>query len=137
MAGFNQSRENLILDAGFGGAAYSEAEENWLALVTAPIGPEDTGATIAEATYTGYTRIPAKSTDFGAAEKGEKTNVNAFTFPECTALPDSVVGAALLTAEGIGEGEIIHDFLVVEFTTVIGKTPDFKVGALVARLKRV
>jgi len=81
----------------------------YLALTTTVPTSASTGATIVEATYTGYLRL-ATSGDWGSPTLGAPStifNSSAMTFAACTASTSTIVGAALLDSITIGAGNML------------------------------
>lgn len=81
----------------------------YLALCTTVPTAASTGATIVEATYTGYARL-ATSGDWGiptAAAPSTIFNSVAMTFAACTASTSTILGCALLDSITVGAGNMI------------------------------
>ena len=81
----------------------------YLALTTTVPTSASTGATIVEATYTGYARL-ATSGDWGSptlASPSTIFNSSAMTFAACTASTSTIVGAALCDNASTGAGNMI------------------------------
>lgn len=81
----------------------------WLALCTTVPTSASTGATIVEATYTGYARL-ATSGDWGSPTPGAPStifNSSAMTFAACTGSTSTIVGAALCDSATTGAGNMI------------------------------
>jgi hypothetical protein len=100
MASFSDYYENTVLDSLFSSTTY-------LALCTASPTDASTGATITEATYTGYARKAIAASDMGSASGGAITNVNAIVFDDCTSGTDDIVGWAICDASSTGTGNVL------------------------------
>ena len=89
-----------------------------------------TGATIVEATYTGYARIaiPAASLNASAAG-GAMTNAAIIAWPACTGSTSAVVAVALVDSITIGAGNML-DFMASSLSVVNGVTPQLQIGGL-------
>jgi hypothetical protein len=123
--------ENKILDHTFNDPSYS-APTPYLALTTVVPTDTSTGASITEATYTGYARLAIATSDMSAAASGSKTNSAALTFAACTAGSSTIIGFAICDASGTGAGNILYWGTVT--STVISTTqtpPTVAIGALV------
>lgn len=135
MSGFSTTDKDEILDASVGKATYKGAAEYFLALLTEAALPGDTGATIAEATYTGHARIAMKATEWTVAAEGEHHNNVTKTFPECTAGENVIVGWALCEKKEKGEaGKIVKSGRVPPTVVKAGIEPEFLAGTLSFRL---
>lgn len=134
MSGFSWVRADKILDAAFGGAAYSENPANWLALTTALVIPGDTGATILEALYEGYARVEKKNTDWSAAAEGSKHNTTVVKFPECTGETKTAIGWAYCTEKNPGTGLVICSGKIPTTVISAGIVPEIAIGGCVYRL---
>lgn len=127
MSGFSDDRKNQILDASFGGAAYSEEEKFKLHLVTVHVtGAMKVVGELTEPTWTGYAAQPMKDADWNASESGVKTNLTEMDFPEATAGSDTHNGWAVVNEKG----EIVQSGTVPPTFVTTGITPKFKPGAL-------
>lgn len=101
--------EKKILDHITTKTAYTPAA-NYLALTTVAVVTGDTGATITEATYTGYARKVIAAADWNAATSGAPATVTtnvAETFGACTAGTSTIIGWALVTTTS-GAGDILQ-----------------------------
>jgi hypothetical protein len=133
MPGFSNTVEQKILDAIFGGTAYTVTSPVYLALTTVAVTETDTGSTITEAAYTGYARKSIASADMGAATTSGKTNVNPITFAGCTAGTSTVVGFAICSASTAGDVILYGTLPSVVISTT--QTPaTIAAGALTATL---
>src|SRR5262249_54729147 len=79
----------------------------YLALCTVVPTDSNTGATITEATYTGYARKSIAAVGFNSASSGQVTNSEILTFPACTAGSSTIIGWALCDKSGKGEGNVL------------------------------
>lgn len=134
MSGFSDEIKEQILNAAVGGASFKGPAEGFLALVTVPVVGADTGATITEATYTGYARIAIKTAEWAAAVKGERASNTTKSFAICTALESTVVGWALCTEAAVGKGLVIESGKIPPTLVKAGITPEFLAGALIFRV---
>lgn len=108
MAGFSDAQELVVLDSVFGdGSTNLNTAPTYLALTTVAVTESMTGATITEATYTGYARCSIAAADVSAAAAGSKTNGNALTFANCTSGTSTIIGWAVCTTSGSGTGAVI------------------------------
>lgn len=111
MSSFSDYFENKMLDHGFGGGDYTRPATVDIALCTAAPTDASTGATIVEATYTGYARknVTNNATNFPAASGGSKSNGVAIAFADCTGGSSTVTHFAVLeggTNNIMGWGEL-------------------------------
>lgn len=129
MGGFSNDAAKLILDAAFGGAAFSPA--TYLALTTLAVVRTDDCSTIVEPTYTGYARLGVSSSDFAAAaDPGTKTNTSVLAFAPCTAGASTILGVALVDSPS-GSGLVIaFADLGIPLSVINGVTPEFDAGAM-------
>jgi len=82
-----------------------------------------TGATITEATYTGYARKVIAATDLNAASSGSSTNANDIVFAACTGSSSAVVGVVILDSSTTGAGNSICWSDVTSTTVSTTQTP--------------
>lgn len=133
MAGFSNVVENKVLDHIFGDGTYTVTAPVYLALCTVAVGEADTGSTITEATYTGYSRLAIAAADMSAAAGGSKTNGNPLVFPACTAGTSTIIGFAICSASTGGDVILFGTLPSVVVSTT--QTPaTIAAGALVATL---
>lgn len=103
--------EKKILEHKWGKASWTMPATVAVALCT--VVPEDgsTGATITEASYTGYARKVVAAAALGAAAEGAPSEIKnsgeALTFAECTAGSSTVVGFAICDSSTKGAGNVI------------------------------
>jgi hypothetical protein len=134
MSGFSTERADLILDAAFGGTAYSEAATNYLALTQTPVLPGDTGASILEAEYEGYERYEMEDTDWSASAEGAKHNIIVVKFAACTGGLATAVGWAYCTAKATATGLVICSGKIPTTEIKAGVQPEIAIGGCVYRL---
>lgn len=124
--------ENKLLGHVVGKASFTMPATPFLALVTVAVTDSDTGSTITEANYTGYTRLSCPGTNWGNASGGTITNSAAITFAGCTGGSSACVGWALLDASTAGNILLYGDFGST-LTVDTSHTPlSFAIGALTA-----
>lgn len=130
MSGFSNDAAKLILNAAFGGTAFSPSG-TYLALTTVAVVRSDDCDSITEATYTGYVRLGVSSGDFAAAaDPGTKTNAAVLDFAPCTAGADTILGVALVDSAS-GSGLVIASAdLGIPLDVLTGITPEFDAGAI-------
>ena len=132
MGSLSQFAETAVLAHVVGKTSYT-MPTTYLALCTTVPTSASTGATIVEATYTGYTRL-ATSGVWGAPSAGSPStifNSSALTFAACTALTSTIVGFALCDSVTVGAGNMIAWASCA--STVISTTqtpPTFAINAL-------
>jgi len=100
--------ENKNLDHNLGDGAYTMPTTVALALCTSVPTDASTGATIVEATYTGYARLKVEAAQLSAAASGSKTNSAELTFANCTAGSSTITAWALLDSSTIGAGNSLY-----------------------------
>lgn len=92
-----------------------------------------TGATITEATYTGYVRV-ATAGAWGspvAAIPSTISNTSAITWPACTGSSSVCVGCAILDSITVGAGNLIAWGSITSVTISTSNTPaSIAIGAL-------
>ena len=108
MASKSDYLENKILDHALGKTAFTMPATVALAMCTAVPTDASTGATITEATYTGYARKVIAASDLNAASGGTTTNANAITFNACTAGSSTIIGFAICDSATIGAGNVLY-----------------------------
>lgn len=134
MASFSDYLELKVLDHVFGDGAYTSPTA-YVALCTAAVSDASTGATITEATYTGYARIIINATDMSAASAGSKTNSAAITFAACTAGTSTITYFAVCDSVTTGAGNVLMWGTVTSKVVDTSNTPaTIAIGALVATL---
>lgn len=129
---FSEYAAGAILAHAVGKTAWT-MPTTYLALCTTVPTSASTGATIAEATYTGYARL-ALSGDWGSAVTGTPetiSNGSQITFAACTGGTSTIVGFAIVDSPTTGAGNVIGWGSCA--STVISTTqtpPTFAIGAL-------
>src|ERR1019366_1044500 len=104
----SQYAEAKVLEHSVGKTSWT-MPTTYLALCTTLPTSASTGATIVEATYTGYVRL-ALSGDFASATLGAPStifNSSALIQAACTAGGSTIVGWAICDASGTGAGNMI------------------------------
>ena len=105
----------------------------YVALCTVLPTSTSTGATLTEATYTGYARL-ATSGDWGATVAATPSTISnsiALTFAACTAGTSTVVGFALVDSATTGAGNVIAWGSCASTVISTTQTPaTFAIGAL-------
>ena len=105
----------------------------WAALCTVVPTSASTGATITEATYTGYARLTT-SGDWGSPVSATPctiSNSSALTFAACTAGTSTVVGMVLVDSVTVGAGNVVAWGSVPSAVISTTQTPaTFAIGAL-------
>lgn len=99
--------ENKVLDHFDGKASTALVTPVYLALCTAAPTDTSTGATLLEASYTGYARKAVPAAALSAASSGQVTNTEAITFAACTAGSSTIMGWALCDSGTKGAGNVL------------------------------
>jgi len=94
-----------------------------MALCTTVPTDASTGATIVEATYTGYARKAIAAGDLNAASGGTSTNSNAITFNACTGSSSTIVGFAICDNSTTGAGNVLYWGTTTSKVIDINNTP--------------
>jgi len=97
----------------------------YVALCTTLPTSASTGATIVEATYTGYARV-ASAGAWGspvAATPSTISNTSTLTFAACTGSSSVIVGCALLDSATTGAGNMLGWGSCTSFTVSTSQTP--------------
>lgn len=106
------------------------AEDRFVALLSTAATEDDTGTSIVEVTYTGYTRIEVAAADWTATINGLRSNEAAITFPTPpTDEGEYALGFAVCNAATNGELVGFADFAPAVFLTELVQ-PKFSIGAL-------
>jgi hypothetical protein len=121
-ASYNDYAEKAILEHSVGKTSWTMPTNVYLALCTAAPTDASTGATIAEAGYTGYARLKVEGTKWTYSAPAIKNNAT-LTFAECTASSSVIKGWALCDASGTGAGNAIAWGTVTEVTISTSQTP--------------
>jgi hypothetical protein len=98
--------ENKVLDHFLGKASFTLVTPIYMALCTAIPTDASTGATLVEATYTGYARKSIAAADLNAAAAGNITNLAAIIFAACTGGSSTIIGFALTDNPATGAGNV-------------------------------
>jgi len=124
--------ETALLAVAVGKTSYS-LPTVCVALCTTVPTSASTGATIVEATYTGYARL-ATSGDWGSATSGTPStiyNSSALTFAACTASTSTIVGFAGCDSTTIGAGNMLWWGSCTSTVISVTQTPaTFAINAL-------
>lgn len=134
MGAFSQYLEEAVLNHVLGIAAYTMPATVAIALTTAVPTNTETGATIAEANYTGYARLTITAADWAAIVAGNPSSIAnsvQLAFGNCTAGTNTILGYAICDSATAGAGNMLIYGSVP--STVISTTqtpPEFAVGAL-------
>lgn len=110
LSGYAQTH---IMDHANGKTSWTMPAAVALALTTATPDSSKTGATIVEATYTGYGRQTIAGAGFNAASAGgaaaasTTSNNGAITFAACTASSSTIIGWALCDSVTTGAGNML------------------------------
>lgn len=132
---FSDYTENKVLDLLTGKAAFATPSPLYMALCTTLPTDASTGATLVEATYTGYARKQTPSTDWNASSGGVISNANAITFANATGGTSTIVGWALVDSATTGTGNVIAWGSCASTTISSTQTPaTFAAGALTISL---
>lgn len=124
MAGsFSDYLELKVLDHVLGKTSFTMPATVAAALCTVTITDAMTGATITEATYTGYARKAIAASDLNAASSGSSTNANAITFANCTASSSTIIGVAVVDNTTTGAGNLLAYSDVTSKTVDVNNTP--------------
>jgi len=129
---FSEYAASAILGHAVGKTAWTMPSV-WAALCTVTPTSTSTGATITEATYTGYARL-ATAGDWGSPTSAIPCtifNSTALTFAACTAGTSTVVGMVLVDSVTIGAGNVIAWGSVASTVISVTQTPaTFAINAL-------
>jgi len=117
--------EEEILDHIFGKGTYTPPTIH-VALCTASIDEDDTGSTITEANYTGYSRYETEAADWSRSNS-VMSNASALTFDECTAGSSTVSHVALVDAASAGN-LLFYAQLTSNLSVSDGIEPYFAIG---------
>lgn len=106
-ASFSDYLELKVLDHIFNDGTFTVPSTVALALCTTAPTDASTGATLVEATYTGYARLAIAASDMSAAAAGSKTNSAVLTFAACTASSSTIIGWATADSASTGAGNVL------------------------------
>lgn len=124
LASFSDYAENKILDHAFGKTAWAPGTSYlYMALCTVTPTDASTGASITEATYTGYARAAVAASALNSAASGSISNGTAITFAACTAGSSTIIGGALCDSGTTGAGNAIMWFTVTSKVIDTSNTP--------------
>lgn len=126
MPGASNYLELKLLDHYFGSTNYAIPGTYYLALATASIADTDTGSTIGEAGYGGYTKIALvnSTATWANAAAGVKNLAVTVSFPACTSGDGTYTHWALTDNSGTRAGFIIcYGTLNVNKIISSGDTP--------------
>jgi hypothetical protein len=133
MSSYSQYFETAILGLITGKTAYT-LPSVWVALTTTTPTSASTGATIVEATYTGYARKSTAGSDWNAPVAGSPssiTNANPITFAACTGSTSTVQSFALVDNASTGAGNMLGWGTCASTVISVTQTPaTFAAGAL-------
>ena len=136
MAAKDTALANAILDALYRGESFDDwvadnfPDDYYLALFTVSPKASSDGE---EADYEGYERLPLArdGSDFGASASGRTSNLNRLTFPNATDDAGQRLVAFAVVSSSAGAFVKSHYGPVnPAVVIVVGKGPDFEVGAL-------
>jgi hypothetical protein len=108
MASKSDYLENKILDHCLGKTAFTMPTTVAMALCTVVPTDASTGASITEATYTGYARKAIAGADLNAASSGTSTNANAIIFNACSGSTSTIIGFAICDSSSTGAGNVLY-----------------------------
>ncbi|MFA5936483.1 MAG: hypothetical protein WC822_01250 [Candidatus Paceibacterota bacterium] len=133
MASKSDYLENMILDHVLSITSYTMPANVYIALTTVVPTDASTGATLTEATYTGYARKEILATDFpSGASSGSIANDTAITFDACTAGTSTIIGFAIMDSVTTGAGNVLYWGTVTSKVIDTSNTPPtIAIGALV------
>jgi hypothetical protein len=109
MSGFSQNYATKILEYITKKKALAEPT-TWLALLTVVPTNSSTGATITEATYTGYARKEVSAAMWNAAVAGTPSSIankESFTFAAVTGGTSTIIAWALCDSSETAKGNVI------------------------------
>jgi hypothetical protein len=109
MSGFSQAYATKTLEHVSGKKELAKPTM-WLALLTVVPTNSNTGATITEATYTGYLRKEVPAAVLNSAVAGTPSSINnkeAFTFAACTGGTSTIIAWAVCDSSETGKGNVI------------------------------
>ncbi|MCA3116431.1 MAG: hypothetical protein ING91_19550 [Rhodocyclaceae bacterium] len=108
--------------------SYRAGATQWLALFTAD--PGEAGSLAAEATYTGYARIPLTKSSAWTDGGSSFTNANLLQFGACTAGTNAITHAAVVDTASGAVNQMIRAALSATLNVSAGIQPQFAIGAL-------
>jgi hypothetical protein len=128
MAAQSTYLDNKLLDHGNGVAAYA-LPTVWVGLCTTASTPAGQGA---EATYTGYARVPLAGL-MGAASGASAANTALITFPTCVAGTNTIVGFFTADSATIGGGNLLR-YASCSGIVNPGQSPQFNIATLLTTM---
>lgn len=99
---------NKDLDHNLGKTAFTMPSVVALALCTTVPTSSSTGATLVEASYTGYAEKKIEAASLNAASSGKTTNSATIEFAACTGGSSTIVGFAIKDSSTVGSGNILY-----------------------------
>lgn len=133
-ASFSDWGETHVLELVFGKTAWAPGTSYlYMALCTAAVSDASTGASITEATYTGYARANVLGSSMGAASSpgGTIANTTAITFAACTNGTSTITYFALCDNSTTGAGNSVMWGTVTSKVIDTSNTPPtVAIGAL-------
>lgn len=126
------------LEEALGAVAFAAPTNVYLALWTAALDDTSTGATVGEASYTGYTRTLVgtanNQTDAWNAATGTTTatvtNKNVITCPTSGSATQTITYVALLDSATIGAGNVLYWASITSTAINNGDTPKVNASGL-------
>lgn len=115
--------ENKDLDHNLGKTSFTMPTTVALALCTTVPTDASTGATIVEATYTGYARKKVEASSLNAAASGKSTNSAELVFAACTAGSSTIIGWSLCDSSTTGAGNALYWGTVTSAVVSTTQTP--------------
>ena len=104
----------------------------YLALCTVVPTAASTGATLTEATYGGYARLPTAGGDWTTAASNTISNATALSFSGCLSGSSTIIGWAACDSGTTGAGNVLFWGTCAATTISTSFTPArFAIGALV------
>ena len=108
--------------------AYRAGATQYLALFTAD--PGETGSLAAEATYTGYARVPLTKATAWTDGGSSFTNANLVQFGACTAGTSAITHFAVVDTVSGAVAQMISGALSATLNVSAGIQPQFQAGSL-------
>lgn len=108
--------------------SYRAGATNYLALFTAD--PGETASLAAEATYTGYARVPMTKATAWTGSSSPLTNTDLVQFGACTAGSNAITHFAVVDTASGAVNMMISGALAATLSVSSGIQPQFSAGAL-------
>jgi len=108
--------------------SYRAGATNYLALFTAD--PGETASLAAEATYTGYARVPMTKATAWTGSSSPLTNTDLVQFGACTAGSNAITHFAVVDTASGAVNMMISGALSATLSVSSGIQPQFSAGAL-------